>query len=216
MKKLVVTLAVVGIAFVGLLILPTPLEGNWRTTTIVCMCDSHNFLRFEDGKVLYMSEHHPPPDWIGTYERIGWGKYKVDLYLGAGSGVVRPRLLYLDLSGFLKTTWRDLAFWKTSRVLNDPSQAWVKDLGTWNIAVRNIHGQTHYYFGGTEIDLDKAAQILTRLKQEVLTNNTSFVVYSGPEGTPTALLDILTELDVEHEERPNKALHRTAHKVRRR
>jgi hypothetical protein len=202
-KKTGLVLVAIGAALICLFILPVPLEGNWQTTTIGCMCDSHHFLRFEDGKVLSMSEHHPPPDWIGTYERIGWGKYKVDMFLGAGSAVVRPKFMFLDLSGLFKTTWRDFAYWKTSRVLHDPAQEWVQDCGTWNIVVRNDDGQAHYYFGRREVDLDKAEQILTRLNREVLTTNTSFVVYADSEGIPMALRDILAKLDVKHEERPN-------------
>jgi hypothetical protein len=208
-KKTGLVLAAVGGTLLCIFVLPTHIEGNWQTTTIGCMCDSHHFLRCEDGKVLSMSEYHPPPMWIGTYEQTGWGEYTVHLFLGAGSGVVRPKLLFLDRSGPLKTTWRDFAFWKTSHVLQDPAQEWVNDLGTWNIAVRDVRGQIHYFFGDREVGLEKAEQILARLKREVLTNSTPFVVYAGQEGIPMALRNILEKLNVEHEERPNQLLHRT-------
>lgn len=209
MARMVVALAGAGTALLVLSFAPAPLEGNWQTTTIVCMCDSHHFLRFEDGKVFSMSEHHPPPDWIGTYESVGWGKYKVDMFLDIGTAVVRPKLLFLDVFGLFKFTWRDLAFWKTARVLRDPAQEWAQDRGTWNFVVRNAHGQDHLYFGGKEVDPVEAEQIVALLRRGPLTNGISLIVYVGPDGIPTALRDILANLDVEHQERPNQLLHRT-------
>ena len=208
-RKFMLSLAVVGATFLCLFFLPASLEGNWQTTAISCMCDSHHFLRFEDGKVLSMSEHHPPPDWIGTYKRTGWGEYKVDMFLNTGSAVVRPKLLYLGSPDLFERTYRDFHFWKTSRVLRDPDQEWMWDLGTWNIVIRDAGGKASYYFGGKQIDISKVEQILTRLNRDVLTNGTPFVVYTGPEGIPAALRDILSRLDVENEERSNQLLRRT-------
>ena len=91
------------------------------------MCDSHNFIRFEDDKVLLVRSAHPPAEWIGEYRRTGFGTYSVDLWemdtqtIHPGFVAVRP--IY---SWFL---FRDPSWSLDRRILASPEQQQVTGVG---------------------------------------------------------------------------------------
>lgn len=61
------------------------------------MCDSRNFLLFEDGDISFYSDVHESNLNIGTYRVLGDGRYEVNYPSGSGtmtSWVVRPKLLW--------------------------------------------------------------------------------------------------------------------------
>jgi len=116
--------------------LPFPIEGNWtmlyRLTP--CMsegCDGkcHEFLRFEDGKILCMSDRHSPPWWLGTYQRKGWGTYGIELFSGGGT----DSPLVFHSTGLRLTSSHDEAFqyfrdyhlWACRKAVNHPSNDWM-------------------------------------------------------------------------------------------
>ena len=95
---------------------PFPIEGNWLNPWLIsCTCKHergcHGFLRFEDGKILWMSNTHFPPSWRGTYKRKGWGKYEIEEFgSDAPPSVAYSSCLRMVTSGM----------WLGSRVFRDP------------------------------------------------------------------------------------------------
>lgn len=66
----------------GLLVLafcPGPVEGNWVLQPLSarnhCMCDSHDFERYQDGLMFSVHGNHPPPSYSGRYQLRKWGAY---------------------------------------------------------------------------------------------------------------------------------------------
>lgn len=208
-KKFKISLGVVGLLFACLFMIPMPIEGNWSTTAIECLCSSHNFLRFEDGKVLYIGGSHPPPEWIGTYEKIHWGKYKVLLPLSSNEVfVVHPKLFHLQSPGLLADTWRDFFFWRTSKILSDPSQKWVNDLTTWNVAVHGVGQENIYYFGTKEVTAETFPRLMENLVKSELLKSKKMVFYVGQDGLPDTFLEVLSQRNIVYEERSNSILQR--------
>jgi len=81
MKKWKKILLKFGYAVLGLCALaatvwfaPCPIEGNWGD-----MDRLRGFLRFENGKILIISDWMSPPAWIGTYHKKGLGKYEIKM-----------------------------------------------------------------------------------------------------------------------------------------
>jgi len=62
---------------VGYGFLPGRIEGNYRG--VECMCDSVNFMRIADGRVVLYSSGHPPAELIGHYVTGEDGA--VDIYM---------------------------------------------------------------------------------------------------------------------------------------
>ena len=61
-------LLAVGAIVAGIALLPGTIEGSYRGLATPCMCDSVNFLRFHDGKLIMYSSNHPPANLVGRYE----------------------------------------------------------------------------------------------------------------------------------------------------
>jgi hypothetical protein len=208
-KKFKISLGVVGFLFASVFMMPMPIEGNWSTTAIECLCSSHNFLRFEDGKVLYIGGNHPPPEWIGTYEKMQWGKYKVILPLSSGEAFeVHPKLFHLQSPGLLADTWRDFFFWRTSKILRDPSQYWVNDLTTLNVVVRGEGREKTCYFGEKELTAENFPRLLDAISERNLLKDKTFLFYVGHDGIPKDFLEMISSRKLDYEVRSNTILQR--------
>jgi len=65
-RGLVAVAVGVGVFF-AVAFLPGSIEGNYLGT-IDCMCDSVNFVRYTDGRLIVYSSNHPPAVHFGRYE----------------------------------------------------------------------------------------------------------------------------------------------------
>ena len=143
-KKKIATVAIrLGYGVLGLCVLfaagwfiPFPIEGNWQPPLVSCACDSHKFMRFEDGKILNMSEHDLPCEWYGTYRRSGWGKYEIQWFpdetnfpLFIRSTVLRAKWGFSQQDApddfWARGLIRDPFVLTCRRVVNDPANDWV-------------------------------------------------------------------------------------------
>jgi len=128
--------------------MPFPIEGNWELPPpfyIPCSDISHTncytFLRYEDGKIMSMSNQDFQPLWFGTYQKIGWGKYETR---GLGTNTVDPGIVH---STFLRLIvsdryipeeyrkyypgyfLRDSNIWICRDAVNHPSNEWMRVRG---------------------------------------------------------------------------------------
>jgi hypothetical protein len=193
---------------------PAPIEGNWLSAIVVCMCDSHNFVRFEDGKVLWVSEAHAPPTWIGNYEKIGWGTYTMDGLFEGSPMTVYSGTLTLRPFSFFTPGLRDCAFAKCNRILNDPAQEWISDMVNWNIVVRNSGDEVKYFFADREIPATKIETFLTTIQHNFFSGNSPLLVYTEHETIPPELQQVLTNLGTAYETRPIEQLRLARHRRR--
>ena len=85
-------------------VIPGPIEGNyhyiWRVS---CLCDSVNFLKFENGEIRRYATNHGRSRHWGDYQKIGWNKYRIQTYPTIDDQrtfvlIVRPTLLALRVS----------------------------------------------------------------------------------------------------------------------
>ena len=193
---------------------PAPIEGNWLSSTVSCMCDSYNFLRFEDGMVLQISEAHPPPIWIGNYKKIGWGKYIMEGIFEGSPITVNAGLLTLRPFSFFAPGLRDLAFAKCNRILDDPQQEWIADFIRWNITIRTKEGETRYFLADRELPSAKLEGVLTALNSTNFLENSPLLIYTDTEPLPAELNRVITNLGIQYETEPNKRLHLMCRKRR--
>ena len=117
----------------GALFLPFPIEGNWeepRWMPCIYGDDCHDFLRFEKGKIVWMSDTHFPPILLGTYQRKGWGKYESDdenfpgVWLSTFfrlTRLVNPN----DGASWTCFFFRDRRIWTCRKAVNHPSNEWM-------------------------------------------------------------------------------------------
>ena len=59
---------------------PVSIEGSWSGYATKCMCESYNFLRFEDGKISQYSNIHSTHFDIGEYTQQEGGRYTIKIY----------------------------------------------------------------------------------------------------------------------------------------
>lgn len=174
---------------------------------LACMCDSYDFIRFENGKVLWVSEYHTPPEWLGKYEKTGWGEYKVTFFGKDASFVTKPGILLFRPYIPFGISYRDLMFVKCSRILKDPQQAWIHDSNSLNILTRTFDGTTKYYANTKdEISLAKLETNLMRLKERKRLGKNPLIIYVEDTGITDDLRAALSRLQIEYIIRPNKVL----------
>lgn len=79
------TLTLICLAIAVVLFAPgDSIEGNWRNHSLAsCLCDSYNFLEFQDGTIRFVSDTHLSGEIVGTYERVHKGKFKLEFPGGA-------------------------------------------------------------------------------------------------------------------------------------
>jgi len=125
----------IGILFAAGWHIPFPIEGNWQPALSYCMCFEHEFMRFEDGKIINMSGHAPSM-LFGTYRKTNKGRYELDWFFESDDF---PRFVR---STFLRVAWeneleifegyrikrfiRDPFIFTCRRILNDPKNDWLK------------------------------------------------------------------------------------------
>jgi hypothetical protein len=117
-----------------------PIDGAWENPYLRCCCDTHRFLYFAEGRVLSFATYHPPPEWWGTYERIGFHTYRVSF--GSETNLVRSHLLLLRVMETpVRTRWigRDLLFSTVRRTLKMSEQRTAVDVlhPSFEVTVRN-------------------------------------------------------------------------------
>jgi len=152
MKKLKTILRFLGYGALGLCalfavgwLIPFPIEGNWIKGWISgCMCNMHDFVRYENGKILFMSEHGRSPYWVGTYRKKGLGQYEMEWFV-EGTAKETPRSVrstFLRLKGdnepdeedsfgvsfWARNQMRDPFLFTCRKVVNDPANDWVQKL----------------------------------------------------------------------------------------
>ncbi|MEI7898815.1 MAG: hypothetical protein WCK89_01080 [bacterium] len=167
---------------------PAPIEGNWLSDTNGCLCDSHNFVRFEAGKILSITEHNRPPYWFGNYKRLGWGRYKVTMSYDGTSTVVRSSALSVSPKEPLHIVCRDPNVFKCRRILNQPKNEWVTDSSCLGLSILNVGGETIYYLHGTELKVENLEPSFSKLMLRRRQANTPIAVYTQSNASPSQVL----------------------------
>ena len=130
LHKIFIAIGGIGAAFVFIWFVPGPIEGTYQIPEQVgdIGAVSHNFLRFNQGNVIYYMEVSPPPIDGGDYVKStrGW-EWTMGL-TNRVEAVVEPHLLFMRLKYPRRPLedeiiWREFRFWKTRRVLSNPEQA---------------------------------------------------------------------------------------------
>lgn len=76
--RVVVSLLILVTLLVGIGMLPGKVEGVYAGGKIFqCACDSYNFMKFENGRVVIYSSAHPPAQLFGRYERMDDGSVTI-------------------------------------------------------------------------------------------------------------------------------------------
>ena len=184
----------------GAWFLPFPIEGNWEESyRMPCIHgdDCHHFLRFENGRVMYMSDTHFPPVWLGTYQRKGCGKYEVDnailscvfsstyfrltRSMDPGDGTSCP-LFFRD---FNIRTCRKAVNHPSNEWMALPSETWLHVAGTPDKRVfcNGRHGEQ------TKEQLEAKLDYLLRQ---------SLQIYTASNCVPSAALEALDEHGVDY------------------
>jgi len=197
---LVLIVGILGICalLAGAYYLPFPIEGNWALPpwTPPCIHDDncHNFLRFENGKIVYMSDTHFPPIWLGTYRRKGLGKYE--------SGDAASPIVYRSTCFRLTSSaddgiscplfFRDSLLSVCQRAVNHPSNDWM-----------SLRAETGLRVAGTPEERVFIVQNTTTTKEQVEAKLDYFLkqplqIYTASNEVPSPVLEALDEHGVDY------------------
>jgi len=217
MKNVKKVLTRIGYAVLGLCafviagwFVPFSIGGNWLGSGVGCMCASHNFLRFENGKVLRMSEHQPP-EWIGTYKIKGWGKYEVELFCLREEDnpfLVRSALLRAKWDKLPKETFyqpraklliRDPFVFTCRKVINDPRNDWIKSMQGFGDSYRitGTAGERLFVRAGGEITREKMVATLNLWLSPLQ-------IYTASNEVPSYIIDTVVQNGFEYHVHSNQ------------
>ena len=105
-SRIVLSLVAIVALFIGIGMLPGgKIDGVYRGLAQDCMCDSVNFMRFRDGKVIMYRSSHPPADLIGRYERNADGS--VDVFMDAWKEGETEKLIFTAKPRLWFTRFKD-------------------------------------------------------------------------------------------------------------
>jgi len=206
-KKKIATVAIrVGYGVLGLCVLfaagwfiPFPIEGNWQPPLVSCACDSHKFMRFEDGKILNMSEHHLPCEWFGTYRRSGWGKYEIQWFpdetnfpLFVRSTVLQAKWEFPQQDApddfWERRLTRDPFVLTCRRVVNDPANDWLDSPQWFSYRVTGTADERLFVRGETK---QTKEEIEARLNNWL--HPRPLQLYTASDEAPSCVIDILVQ-----------------------
>jgi len=187
----------------GAWFIPFPIEGNWEKKLRSSMrdfdLDCHNFIRFEDGKILEMSDKYFPPSWIGTYKRTGWGKYKIERF-GVSPYVVHTTVLCMksprDAFRFYLSTTRDTSILTCWKIVNHPSNDWMAlVVETWlhvtGTPENRVFINSRYGEQSEQTKEQLEAKLDYLFKQPLQ-------IYTVTNDAPSFVLELLEELGVDY------------------
>ena len=209
MKKLKTVIKVLGYGVLGLCALlaagwfiPFPIEGNWTGRTIGCMCDAHNFLRFEDGKILIMSDAHTPPEWVGAYRQKGRGYYEIEKY---GSELFREDSSYTDAysrllrvksdTNFLGRLIRDPFVLTCRRAINNPENEWIQNPHFPGYRITGTSDKRLFFVWGK--DKKTREEIETALNSMLYRQ--TLQIYTSSNEVPASVIELLTRIGFDYQ-----------------
>ena len=135
-RKIIIRVLVYGVLGLCALLaagwfIPFPIEGNWIGNWCGgCGCESHHFIRFEDGKILN-APGHDFLELVGTYRKSGWGQYEMELFYDTCTRLVYSTFLlarcdFGDIPDINKPLFRDPLILGCRKVLNAPESDWAQ------------------------------------------------------------------------------------------
>ena len=190
---------------VSLLLWPSPLTGDWvpGDASLSCMCDSHNFIRFEDGKILLVRALHPPPEWIGEYHQTGIASYTLHFW-DMETHVVHPGpfVMWPIMDWWL---FRDRKSESNQRIMSMQSHQQIVDIRA-HLTVSIVNGCPSYSNRGHLMPFQKVKEYILKLR--ALKPPPLLQVYSHEDAIPIELKLCLTEDRLEYAIQPLKTLQR--------
>lgn len=79
LRRILLVLLLLAIAFLGIAFLPGSVEGNYRGIASSCGCDGISFINLQQGRIIHYFSAHPPASIMGRYQKAPDGG--VDLWL---------------------------------------------------------------------------------------------------------------------------------------
>ena len=211
---------VIGLCALGAVgwFMPFPIEGNWIGGMVPgCGCEYHSFLRFEDGKLLSMPGHHFPLEWVGTYQKKGWGRYEVEWFNSSWAGIFsfRDNSLFVR-SAFLRARWENLPEDerpRMHRLIRDPSVLACRALvnNPENDWVASKQGMSYRVMGTPEGRwfLGRHVWASAQDTKEDMVNRLndcfqSLQIYTAGNEVPYCIIDTLVQNGVDYCVHPNQ------------
>ena len=183
----------------GAWFLPFPIEGNWEEPyRMPCFDrdDCRHFLRFENGKIMYMSDTHFPPVWMGTYQRKGWGKYEADNVIFScvfSSTCFRLTRSASQVDGTSsRLFFRDLSLLACRKAVNHPSNEWMATPARTWLHVTGTPGKRMFSAQRGEQTKGQLEAKLDYLLRQ------SLQVYTASNEVPSAVLEAFDGHGVEY------------------
>ena len=212
---------VIGLCALGAVgwFMPFPIEGNWGNGEW-----PYGFLRFENGKILAISEDLSPPCWIGTYKKTGWGKYEIKFLFGIQSNpvVFRSTILQINMYVNVDNRWiritqtqeadlslegisdrrdtftRNFSVLTCQKILNDPENEWVQRPREMYYRVSGTVEERSFALGSSVFVREQIENYLnTLLKNPV-------PIYTASNDVPACVIDILTQNGLDYQVHSNQ------------
>lgn len=180
-----------GVVLAAIALCPAPIEGNWWSS-YGCGCESHIFVRFEAGKILSHVGHPIPFEWLGNYERVGWGKYKLSFFYGSESVLVRSRVFSVYPQKPLGIICRDPFFVACWSILRQPENEWLDDPRCLSLVIRIVGGEKVYSLAGKTVKEEKLERMFSSLVRKRELVNRPMSIYVPSNDCPARILSAIT------------------------
>jgi len=177
-------------------VMPFPIEGNWEDNGL------RGILRFENGKILVISKHFPPPFWIGSYQKKGWGKYEAELWWNTSDKskfVIQSTFFRMNT----KNDWliyftRDLAVLDCQKILNAPENEWVTRPRVMGCRVLGTADERLFARGNSIFTQEQETTYLNELLKQPVP------IYTASNDTPACVTNALTQNGFDYQIHPNQ------------
>jgi len=197
-RKIIIRVLVYGVLGLCALLaagwfIPFPIEGNWIGNWCGgCGCESHHFIRFEDGKILN-APGHDFLELVGTYRKSGWGQYEMELFYDTCTRLVYSTFLlarcdFGDIPDINKPLFRDPLILGCRKVLNAPESEWAQ---ITRGAILRVMGTADERFFVSKTKTNTLQEVETTLNNWI--HHKPLQIYTASNEAPPRVIEAVVE-----------------------
>jgi len=177
--------------------------------------NSSDFVRFENGKVLFVWERYSPLAWMGSYRKKGWGQYEIEWFFEKDNPVrhnfplsVRSTFFFVKDDNefgdivFKDPLWRNPFLFLFRNVLNASVNDWVWQYRREGINLRVIGtAEERRFIFGTSTNTNTLQELETALNRIM---HDPLPIYTASNEVPSHIIEIVAQNGLDYQVHSNQ------------